>query len=294
MKTTLMAESDEELKSLLMKVKEESKKVGLKLNIQKAKIMTSGPITSWDIDGETVQTVSDLIWVGGRLQNHCRWWLQPWNKKMPTLWKKSYDQPRWHIKQQRHYFVNKVPSSHGCGFSSGHVWMWELDYQESWVLKNWCFWTVVVEKTLESPLESKEIQSVHPKGDQYWVFIGRTDAITETPTLWPPNVRSWLIWKDPDPGTDWRQQEKGMTGWDGWMTSPTQTWVWVNSGSWWWTGRPFVLQSQRIGQNWMTELNWTDWYVQSCYHLLYRFGFVFAGFSFSCVSYLKKLLLHVL
>ena len=95
--------------------------------------------------------------------------------------------------------------------SSGHVWMWELDYKESWALKNWCFWTVVLEKTLESPLDYKEIQPVHPKGDQSWVFIGRTDAEAETPLLWPPDAKSWLIWKDPDARKDWRQEEKGMT-----------------------------------------------------------------------------------
>ena len=107
--------------------------------------------------------------------------------------------------------VNKGPSSQGYGFSSGHVWMWELDYRESWAVKNWCFWTVVLEKTLESPLDYKEIQPVHPKGDQSWVFIGRTDAEAETPVLWPPDKKSWLIWKDPDAGKDWRQEEKGTT-----------------------------------------------------------------------------------
>ena len=117
--------------------------------------------------------------------------------------------------------------------------MWELDNKESWALKNWCFWTVVLEKTLESPLDSKEIQPVHPKGNQSWVLIGRTDA--ETPILWPPNVKSWLThWKRP---WCWERLKVGGEGddrgWDGWMVSPTWwTWVWVNSGSWWWTGRP--------------------------------------------------------
>ena len=131
--TTLMAESEEELKSLLMKVKEETEKVGLKLNIQKTKIMASGPITSWEIDGETVETVSDYF---GGLQNHCRWWLQPWNQKTLTPWKESYNQPRQHTKKQRHHFVNKGQPSQAYVFSSGHVWMWELDYKESWVQKN--------------------------------------------------------------------------------------------------------------------------------------------------------------
>ena len=123
----------------------------------------------------------------------------------------SYDQPRQHIKKQRHYFVNKGPCSKGYGFSSGHVWMWELDYKENWVQKNSCFWTVVFEKTLESPLDCKEIQPVHPKEDQSWVFIGRTDVEVETPILWPPDAKSWLIWKDHDVGKDWGQEEKGTT-----------------------------------------------------------------------------------
>ena len=130
---------------------------------------------------------------------------------MLTPWKESYDQPRQHIKKQRHCFASKSTSSHGYGFSSGHVWMWDLDYKESWVPKNWCFWTVVLEKTLESPLDCKEIQPVHPKGDQSWVFIGRTDVEAETPVLWPPDMRSWLIGKDPDDGKDWGQEEEGMT-----------------------------------------------------------------------------------
>ena len=108
-----------------------------------------------------------------------RWWLQPWNLKTLTPWKESYDQPRYHIQKQRHYFANKGPSSQGYGFSSAHVWMWELDYEESWVLKNWWFWTVVLEKTLVSPLNCKEIQPVHPKGDQSWMFTGMTDAEAE-------------------------------------------------------------------------------------------------------------------
>ena len=129
--------------------------------------------------------------------------------------------------------------------------------------KNWWFWTVVLKKTLESPLYSKEIQPVHPKGNQSWIFIGRTDAKAETPTLWPPDAKNRLTGKDPDAGKERRQEEKGATGeWDGWMTSPTQwTWVWVNSGSWWWIGRPGVLQSrglQRVGHNCATELNLTQ------------------------------------
>ena len=149
--------------------------------------MASGPITSWEIDGETVETVTDNF-LG--VQNDCRWLLQPWNLKMLTPWKKSYNQPRQHIEKQRHYFASKGPSSQGYGFSSGHVWMWELDCEEIWALKNWCFWTVVLEKPLESPLDCKEIQWVHPNREQSWVFTGRTDAEAETPVLWPPDGKS--------------------------------------------------------------------------------------------------------
>ena len=126
---------------------------------------------------------------------------------MLTPWKESYEQPRQHIEKQRHYFANKSPSSQGYG----HVWIWELDYKESWVQKNWCFWTAVLEKTLENPLDCKETQTVNPKGDQSWMFIGRTDAEAESPILWPHDVESWLIGKDPDAGKDWGQEEKGMT-----------------------------------------------------------------------------------
>ena len=141
--------------------------------------------------------------------------------------------------------------------------MWKLDYKESSAPKNWCFWTVVLEKTLESPLDCKEIQLVHPKGNQSWIFIGRTDAEAETPILWPPDAKNWLIWKDPG---CWERLkaggERNDRWWDGWMASPTQwMWVWVSSGSWWWTGKPGVLQSmwsQRVGHDWATELNWTN------------------------------------
>ena len=189
--TTLMAESEEELKSFLMKVKEESKNIGLKLNIQKTNIMASGPITSWQIDGETGEN-SDrlLLWRDSKItaDDDCSHEI-----KRHSPLKKSYDQPRQHIKKQRHYFANKGPSSQSYNFTSSHVWMWELDYKESWVLKNWCFSTVMLEKTLESPLECKEIQLVHPKGDQSWVFTGRSDVEAATPVLWPPDMKSWLI-----------------------------------------------------------------------------------------------------
>ena len=130
---------------------------------------------------------------------------------MLAPWKKSYNQPRQHIKKQRHYFANKGLSSQGYGFSSSHVWMLQLGYKESWTLKYWCFWTVVLKKTLESYLHCKEIQPIHPKGDQSWIFIGRTGAEAGTPILWSPDVENWLIGKDPNAGKDWGQEEKGMT-----------------------------------------------------------------------------------
>ena len=170
-------------------------------------------------DRETMQTVTYFI-LGG-LQNHCRWWLQPWNKNMLTPWKKSYDQPRQHIIKQRHYFANKVLSGQGYGFSSGHVWMWELDCEESWVLKNWCFWTLMLEKTLESLSNCSEIQPVYPKGNQSWIFIGRTDVEVETPILWPSDAKNWLTRRDPDARKDWRWEEEmtedEMVGWHHWL-----------------------------------------------------------------------------
>ena len=130
-------------------------------------------------------------------------------KLKDILCKKSYDQPTEHIKKQGHYFASQVLSSQGYGSSSSHVRMWESDYKESWVPKNWCFWTVVLEKTLESPLACKETQPVHPKGTESWVFIERTDVEAETLIFWPPDAKSWLIGKDLDAGKDWRQEEKG-------------------------------------------------------------------------------------
>ena len=164
--------------------------------------MASGPITSWEIDGETVEIVADFIFWSSEItaDGDCSHEI----KRQLLLGRKVMTNLDSILKKQRHYFVSRSPSSQGYGFSSSPIWMWELDYKESWEPKNWCFWTVVLEKTLESPLDCKEIQSVHPKGDQSWVFIGRTDAEAETPILWPPDVKSWLIWKKTDAGKDWR------------------------------------------------------------------------------------------
>ena len=179
---------------------------------------------------------------------------------MLTLWKECYDQPRQHIKKQRHYFANKAPSSQSYGFYSSHVWMWELDYKESGAPKNWCFWTVMLEKTLESPLDCKEIQSkrksvlnIHWK-DWCWSWNSNTlatwyEELTHLKRPW-----WWERLRAGGEGDD--------RGWDGSVASPTQwTWVWINSRNWWWTGKPGMLQFmglQRVRHNWATELNWTE------------------------------------
>ena len=265
-----MAESEEQLKSLLMKVKEESENTGLKFNIQKTKIMAFGSHNFMANRRRNDGNCNRLYFLG--LQNHHRWWLQPRNQKTLAPWKKSYNQPRQRIKKQRHYFANKGLSGQSHGFSSSHVWSEsELKYKESWALKNWCFWTVVLEKTLESPLDCKEIKPVNPKGNLSWIFIGRIDAEADAPILWPPDAKSWLIWKRP---RCWERLRSGGEGddrgWDGWMASPSPTqwtWVWASSRSWWWTGKPGVLQSMGSQKpdttEWLNRTNvylWNSWY----------------------------------
>ena len=168
----------------------------------------SGKDWRWEENGETRETVGDFIFGGSKItaDGDCSHEIKrclPLGRKVVT----NLDS----ILKSRDIFVNKGPSSQGYGFSSGHVWIWELDYKESWELKNWCFWTVVLEETLESPLDCKEIQPIHPKGDKSQVFIGRTDVEAETPILWASDVKNWLIWKDPDAGKDWGQEEKRTT-----------------------------------------------------------------------------------
>ena len=161
------------------------------------------------IDGETMETVTDFNFLGSKAL------------QMVTAAMKLKDA----CSKQRHYFTNKDPSSQSYGFSSSHVWMGELEHKKSWAPKNWCFWTVVLENSFESPLDCKEIQPAHPKGNQSWIFIGRTDAEAEAPILWPPDVKNWLTGKDPDAGRDWGQEEKGTTkdetaGWHHWLDGP--------------------------------------------------------------------------
>ena len=202
----------------LMKVKEESEKVGLKLYIQKTKITASDPITSLQIDEETMETMTDFLFlsfkitVDGDHSHEIKRHLLLGRKVMTNL---------DNILNSRD-IVNKDLSSQSYLFSGSLVCMWELKYKKSWTLKNLWFWIVVLEKTLESPLNSKVIKPFNPKGNQSWIFIGRTDVEAETPILWPPNAKSWLIWKDPDFGKDWWHEEKWVTedemiGWHHWL-----------------------------------------------------------------------------
>ena len=239
----LAAEIEEELKSLLMKVKEESDKAGLKLNIQKTKIMVSGPITSWQIDGETMEIATDFTFLGSKItaDGDCSHEI----KRRLLLGRKAMTNLNRILKSRDITLLTNVGLVK-AGFSSSHVRMWESDHTDSWAPKNWCFWTVVF----------------NPKRNQYWTFTGKTNAEAEAPILWPPDAKKWLTGKDPDAGKDWRQQEEGKTE-DEMAGSPTRwTWVWASSGSWWWTGRPGVLQSmgsQRVGHiDWATEVNWTE------------------------------------
>ena len=193
----------------------------------------------------------------GVLQNHCRWWLQSWNSKTLTPWKKVMTNLDSLLKSRDITLPTKVRLCQSYGFSSSYVWMWELDYKESWALKNRCFWTVVLKETLESPLDCKELQPVDPKGNQSWIFIGRTDVEAEAPMLWPPDANSWFIWKDSD-GRLKAGGEGDDRGWVIWVASLTQwTWEWVNSGSWCWTGRPGMLQSIGVAKSQTRLSDWT-------------------------------------
>ena len=169
--------------------------------------MASCPITSWQTNGETTETVTDFIFLGSKITVDGDYSHEI--KRLFLLGRKAMTNLDSILKSRD--IANKGPPSQSYGFSSSQVWMWELAYKESWALKNWCFWTVVLEKTLEGPLDCKEIQPVNPKGNQSWMFIGRADAEAEAPIIWLPDVKNWLIGKVPDDGKDWRQEDKGMT-----------------------------------------------------------------------------------
>ena len=249
-----------------MKMKKESEKVGLKLNIQKTKIMAFGPITSWQIDGETMETVADFIFWGSRItaDSDCSHEI----KTCLLLGRKLMTNLNRILKSRDITLSTKVRLVKAMVFPivvyGCESW---TDHKESWAPKNWCFWTVVLEKTLGRPLDSKEIQPVHPRGNQSWIFIGMTDAEAETPILWPSDCEELTHLKRP---WCWKWLNAGGEGdgrrWDGWMASLTRwTWVWVSSRSWRWIGKPGVLQSmgsQRAGHDWMTELNWTETWIQ--------------------------------
>ena len=182
------------------------------------KIIASVPITSWQIDGETMETMRDFNFLGSKItaDGDCSREI----KRCLLLGRKAMTNLD-NILRSRD-ITDKGLSSQSYGFSSSHVCMWELDHKQSWAPKNWCFWAVVLEKTLENPLDCKEIKPVHPKANQSWIFTGRTDAEAETPILWPPDVKSWHTGKDPGTGKDWRQEEKGttedeMVGWHYWL-----------------------------------------------------------------------------
>jgi len=202
--------------------------------------MASGPITSWQIDGQTMETVTDFIFGGSQINvdGDCSHEI----KRHFLFGRKAMTILDIILKKQKYYFANKGSSSQSYGFSSSHVWVWELDHKEGWVPKNWCFWSVVLEKTLESLLYCKEIKPVNSKGNQPWIFIGRTDA--EAPVFWSLDGKSWLIGKDQFWERLKTKGEREDRRRDGWMTSLTQwTWVWASSRRWWKKGKPGMLQS---------------------------------------------------
>ena len=192
-----------------MKMKEESEKVCLKLNIQKTKIMASGPFISWQTDGNIMKTVRGFILGGSKITSDgdCSHEI----KRCLLLGRKAMTNLDSILKSRDITLQTKVCLVKAMVFSSSHVWMWELDCKESLALKNLCFWTVVLEKTLESLLDNKQIQPVNPQENQSWIFIGSTNAEAETPILWPPDAKNWLIGEDPDAGQDERWEEKGTT-----------------------------------------------------------------------------------
>ena len=214
------------------------------------RIMTSSPISSWQINGEKMETVADCIFLRSHItaDGDCSHEIKD----------ACYEKTRQIIIKHRHHFANKGPSSQIYGFSSSHVWMWELDHKEVWVPKNWFFQTVVLEITLESNLDSKEIKPINPKRNQPWIFFGRTNAEVNAPILWPPDVKSWLIGKDLilEKIEGRRRRGRQRMRWLDDITDSMDMRL-ASSGSWWWTGRPGVLQSmgsQRVRHDWAIEI----------------------------------------
>ena len=231
--------------------------------------MASGPITSWQIDGETMETVTDFLFLGSKIttDGDCSHEIE----RCLLLGRKAMTNLDSILKSRDVTLPTKVHLvkamvfpvvTYGC---------------ESWTIKKaehrWCF-LIVLEKTLESPLDSKEIKPVNPKGNQSWIFIGRTDAEAEAPVLWPPDVKNWLIGKDPDTGKDLKAGGEGDDrGCDGWMASSIRwTWVWAGYGSWWWTGKSGVLQSMGVTKSWTRLSNWTEYPAFSFFFNFNFFG----------------------
>ena len=217
--------------------------------------------------GEKVGTVADFILWGSKItaDGDCS---HESKRRLPLGRKAMTNLDR--VLKTRHHFADKGTYSQSYSLSSGHVWMWELDHKEGWTLKNWCFRSVVLEKTLESPLDSKEIKPVNPKENQPWIFIGRTDAEAEAPILWPPDAKSWLTEKDPDAGKNWGQEEKAVTEdemirWHHWLNGHEfkQTQEVVKDRE----AGPAAVHGVAKNQRWPNQWTTTSYIVQPCYRL---------------------------